>query len=209
MSLLRVVLDTNVVVSGLRSRRGASFALLSEIGRGRFEIGISVPLVLEYDEVLYRNQAATGLSSEDIDAVLDYLCSKSHWAKVFYLWRPFLPDPGDDMVLEAAVAGGCEFIVTHNLRDFRNTEKFGVRALTPADFSGGSEVYHEHSEREVTGVFSSTTERAGEAGGRFDKPTHQLRRGRETGRLDGGGVPRRAGAPRQAERFRGGSREGC
>ncbi len=134
MSLLRVVLDTNVVVSGLRSRRGASFALLAEIGRGRFEIAISVPLVLEYEEVLHRNQAATGLSSEDIDAVLDYLCSKSHWVKVFYLWRPFLPDPGDDMVLEVAVAGGCTSIVTHNLRDFRGSEKFGVGALAPADF---------------------------------------------------------------------------
>lgn len=70
----RVVLDTNVLVAGLRSRRGASFRLLSEVGRGKFEIALSVPLVLEYEDALLRHAAVTGLSTADVDAVLDYLC---------------------------------------------------------------------------------------------------------------------------------------
>lgn len=128
----RVVLNTNVVVAGLRSRRGASFRVLEEVGSGRFEMALSVPLVLEYEDVLRRGSVAKGLSEADIDGVLDYFCSVGHRQPIFFLWRPLLPDPKDDLVLELAVAAECEAIVTHNVKDFVAAERFGVAVLTPA-----------------------------------------------------------------------------
>jgi putative PIN family toxin of toxin-antitoxin system len=136
----RVVLDTNVLVAGLRSRRGASFQLLSEVGRGRFEIALSVPLVLEYEDALLRHAVVTGLSRADVDAVLDYLCSVAHLQRIFFLWRPLLPDPKDDLVLELAVAAGCKTVVTFNLRDFRGAEGLAVHAQRPAEFLRAIEV---------------------------------------------------------------------
>ena len=72
-----------------------------------------------------------------IDAVLDYFCGVAHRQPIFFLWRPFLRDPGDDHVLELAVAAGCEGIVTYNMRDFRDAEQFGIRVLEPAAFLKG------------------------------------------------------------------------
>ena len=130
----RIVLDTNVLVAGLRSRRGVAFRLLTEVGRSRFEIALSVPLVLEYEEVLLRHRAATRLSVADIDAVLDYFCSVAHLQEIFFLWRPLLSDPKDDLLLELAVAAGCDAIVTYNVRDFVGAKAFGVSILEPAVF---------------------------------------------------------------------------
>ena len=134
MAAPRVVLDTNVVVAGLRSRQGASFRLLSEVGRGKFEIALSVPLVLEYEDALLRHAPATGLSRRDMDAILDYFCSVGHLQSIFFLWRPLLPDPKDDLVLELAVAAGCRTVVTFNVRDFRGAEGLGVSAQRPGEF---------------------------------------------------------------------------
>lgn len=135
MNRAQVVLDTNILVAGLRSRRGASFWLLSLVGADdRFEINLSVPLVLEYESALKRPGAVPILTGEDIDAVLDYLCSVGHHREIYFLWRPVLRDPKDDMVLEVAVESGCDFIVTHNLRDFRGIEGFGIQAVTPSEF---------------------------------------------------------------------------
>jgi len=133
--LPRVVLDTNVLVAGLCSRQGASFRLLSLLGAGRFEVALSVPVVLEYEDVLTR-PGVVPLSADDVGAVLDYLCAVGSPYSVFYLWRPYLRDPGDDMVLELAVAAGCDAVVTHNVRDFGGVDRFGLRAVRPADFLG-------------------------------------------------------------------------
>ena len=129
----RVVLDTNVVVAGLRSRRGAAFRLLSEVGRGRFEIALSVPLVLEYEDALLR-PGLTGLRQGEVDVVLDYFCKVAHLQQIFYLWRPLVPDPKDDMLLELTVAARCQSIVTYNVRDFAGAEKFGLSVLAPGPF---------------------------------------------------------------------------
>ena len=134
MSSPRVVLDTNVLVAAIRSRRGASYRLLDQVGRGRFEIVLSVALVLEYEEILEQHRAAAGLNESDIQDLLDYLCEVGTHQTVFYLWRPALPDPDDDMILEVAVAGGCEGIVTFNARDFWGAERFGLWIETPRDF---------------------------------------------------------------------------
>jgi predicted nucleic acid-binding protein len=68
------------------------------------------------------------------ESFLDFLISVSHLQEVFFLWQPGLPDPDDDLILELAVAAGCRYIVTHNVRDFRGTEKWGIAAVTPGDF---------------------------------------------------------------------------
>ena len=135
MNPVQVVLDTNVLVAGLRSQRGASSRLLSLVGADRrFEVNLSVPLVLEYESALKRPGIVPALTNDDIDSVLDYLCSVGHHREIYFLWRPVLRDPKDDMVLEVAVEASCEFVVTHNLRDFRGIERYGIRALSPSDF---------------------------------------------------------------------------
>ena len=130
----RIVIDTNVLVAALRSRRGASHRLLLLIGSERFEISVSVPLVLEYE---YAAKAIIGeipLTESDIDDVIDYICRGAARTGVHYLWRPLLRDPKDDMVLELAVAAGCDFIVTYNQRDFRGAERLGVQVTTAKEF---------------------------------------------------------------------------
>lgn len=127
-------MDTNVVVSALRSRRGSSAAVLAESGTGRFEHCLSVALLFEYESALKRAESGIKLSPEAIDDVLDYLAATAHLQEIFFLWRPALPDPADDHVLEVAVAGGCDAIVTYNRRDFRGAERFGIRIVTPPEF---------------------------------------------------------------------------
>jgi predicted nucleic acid-binding protein len=129
-----IVIDTNVMVAGLRSRGGASFRLLQAVGTGIFGINVSVPLVLEYEDVLLRPATAIPLPAPAIEAVIDYHCATARHHEIFFLWRPFLPDPSDDMVLELAVAARCSRIITFNKRDFRGAEQFGVGVRTPAEF---------------------------------------------------------------------------
>jgi putative PIN family toxin of toxin-antitoxin system len=127
-----VVLDTNVVVSALRSQRGASFQVLTAVGGESFDIAISVPIVLEYEAALVA-QRVPGITERDVRIALDYLCEVGLEQQVFFLWRPTLRDPNDDMVLELAVAASCSAIVTYNIRDFRGTERFGIEVWSPAD----------------------------------------------------------------------------
>jgi len=135
MPVFQIVVDTNVLVAGLRSRRGASFELLSRIGASEdFEINLSVPLVLEYEDVLKREAHLEHLNPEDADDVLDFLCAVGNPREIFFLWRPVLRDPDDDMILELAVQAGCSHIVTHSISDFRGSERFGIEAVTPRAF---------------------------------------------------------------------------
>lgn len=129
-----IVLDTNVFISALRSSKGASFVLLELIGRGAVEINLSVPLVLEYEAVAKRQARELGLSYQDVDNVLDYLCRVGHHRSIYYLWRPVLRDMRDDMVLELAVEAGTDVVVTHNVRDFFEAQTFGVKVMTPRDY---------------------------------------------------------------------------
>ena len=134
MTRVRVVVDSNVLVSGLRSRRGASYRLLRLVGTGRFTTVVSVPLVVEYEQALLDSTHGLPFDTDEIRRFIDYFCAVSNRRKVYFLWRPFLRDPGDDMVLEAAVAGQCTYVVSFNVRDFVGAERFGIRALPPAEF---------------------------------------------------------------------------
>ena len=127
-------MDTNVLVSALRSQQGASHKFLRLVGQEKFQICVSVPLVLEYESAAKRLIGSTPLSGKIIDDILDYLCKVAVHGQIYYLWRPFLPDPKDDMVMELAVSAGCDFIITFNKKDFKGVEKFGLKTLTPQEF---------------------------------------------------------------------------
>lgn len=131
---MRCVLDTNVLVAGLRSQRGASFELLSLVGGSQFEVAVSVPLVLEYESVLLGMLSKLHLERIDVDDFLNYICSVAHQQPVFFLWRPKLRDSKDDMVLELAVGSSSDVIVTFNQRDFEGCERFGIESMTPGNF---------------------------------------------------------------------------
>lgn len=128
---MRIVLDTCVLVAALKSRNGASYALLEQVMAGQFEIAVSVPLVMEYEEVLAR-QLDWSDKASSVGEFVDALCALARRQKIFFLWRPHLKDSGDDMVLEVAVAAEAGVIVTHNLRDFSGSAAFGIAALSPA-----------------------------------------------------------------------------
>lgn len=131
---MRVVLDTNVIYSALRSKQGASNAILRLVGTGRFRVALSVALALEYESVLKRQALTIGYTASDVDTLLDFLCGVAEPQPIYFLWRPQLRDPKDDMVLELAANAACPFIVTFNTRDFAGCERFGVQAITPAQF---------------------------------------------------------------------------
>jgi len=129
-----IVLDTNIIIAALRSKRGASNKLLSLVGTHNFEIHDSVALILEYEDVIQRQRTELGLSQEDVADFIDSLCSMAHHHKIYFLWRPSLSDVNDELVLELAVTARCEYIVTHNIKDFKGIDKFGIQAITPKEF---------------------------------------------------------------------------
>jgi putative PIN family toxin of toxin-antitoxin system len=130
----RVVIDTNILYAGLYSSTGASFQLLRLIRAGQVIPCLSVTLAMEYEAVLSARLQELDLTKEQLAGFLGYFVSLSERIKVFYLWRPGLRDPGDDMVLETAVAARADYIVTHNIKDFSGVDRFGVRIVTPGWF---------------------------------------------------------------------------
>jgi putative PIN family toxin of toxin-antitoxin system len=130
----RIVLDTNVLVAGLRSSLGASHRVLSLVGTGRFTHVVSVALVFEYEAAVLKPESGIRLPRTAIADVLDYLCTAGERQPIYFLWRPTLPDPSDDLVLEVAVHGHCDRIVTFNSRDFAGSKRFGVEVVTPSAF---------------------------------------------------------------------------
>lgn len=129
---MQLVLDTNVLDAGLRSRRGASFQILSMIGGSAFETNLSVPLALEYEAVLLRHKEILGLTSAQVFGFVDYICSVSNLHEIYYLWRPLLRDPSDEMIAELAVKAGARFVISHNIKDFGGlTDRFAIEVITP------------------------------------------------------------------------------
>lgn len=131
----QVVLDTSVLVAAARSTRGASFEILRLFGANdpRWQLNISTGLLLEYEAVLKRAQHRRGGTLDIVDRFLDDLAARANRHAVFYLLRPFLNDPDDELILELAVASGSGYVVTHNTADFRDAERFGVAVLTPRE----------------------------------------------------------------------------
>ena len=126
------VLDTSVLVAGLRSNREASFQILRAIRAGDIRIAVSVALVLEYESVVLRLGHIPHFTADELRRIVDGLCLLADHQQVFFAWRPFLPDSDGDLVLELAVAASATFVITHNISDFRGSDSMGVRAITPA-----------------------------------------------------------------------------
>jgi predicted nucleic acid-binding protein len=130
--VIDAVVDTNVLVAAFRSSLGASYRLLQTIERRQWRPVISPALALEYEAVLKRGIGATGFSLVDIDDFIEYLCSRARLVQIYFRWRPTLPDPDDDRILEIAVRTGSP-IVTFNVRDFRGSESLGIKTRSPGE----------------------------------------------------------------------------
>lgn len=134
MDTIQVVVDTNVIASAVRSKRGASFRLLSMLDHPGWQMNVSTALLLEYESVLKRELKRNELSLSIADDILDAIAMAANRRCIFFRWRPMLPDPKDDFILELAVAGGVPYIITFNRRDFRGVEGFGIHTLRPGEF---------------------------------------------------------------------------
>jgi len=126
-----IVLDTNVLLTALKSSRGTSFRLLAGLADRQYRLHVSTPLIVEYEAVLKRGHLS--LSDEQINDIIDFICARATHHQIFYLWRPALKDPDDDFILELAVKADAS-IVTWNTTDFKRAGKFAVNVLTPREF---------------------------------------------------------------------------
>lgn len=132
-NLIRLIIDTNILVAAVRNNKGPSFSLMQLVRRGGAGMHCSPAMFLEYEDVLKRpaQLAASGLLASDVDAILNDLARSIEPVSTHYQWRPQLQDPADEMVLEAAVNAQANAIVTYNLRDFKPAQRFGILVLNP------------------------------------------------------------------------------
>ncbi len=138
---MKIVVDTNILMAALYSKKGASYKLLQWLvkkykQKQKINV-ISVTLVLEYEAVLTREKNLAmfhPLTKKEILKFIDAICLLSFHQEINFLWRPYLKDPVNDMVLEIAFNANCDYIVTHNIKDFKGIEKFNIKAITPQEF---------------------------------------------------------------------------
>ncbi|MGE3840212.1 MAG: putative toxin-antitoxin system toxin component, PIN family [Vicinamibacterales bacterium] len=129
-------MDTDVLGAGVRSDGGASRVLLTAALERRYEVLASVPLMLQYESVLTRSEhlIAAGVSEGDVQVLLDAIALVARPVRISYLWRPMLPDPGDDLVLETAVNGSAQLLITFNRRHFEPAAAhFGIEVVAPGE----------------------------------------------------------------------------
>jgi predicted nucleic acid-binding protein len=129
-------MDTDTVVAAMRSPRGASAELLRAARTGRVRLLATAPLCFEYESVCQRPEhaRAAGLAASDAAVFVDAVVDLMEPVEVWFLWRPQLRDPGDELVLEAAVNGRAEAIATFNRRDYLPAaSRFGIEVLLPGE----------------------------------------------------------------------------
>jgi putative PIN family toxin of toxin-antitoxin system len=130
----QIVLDTNVLLAGLRSNRGASYKLLTLLNDSRWQLNISTALIFEYEEILKRQKEQLTLTESDINSIIETFCAIANQRNIFYLWRPVARDPDDDFLIDLAVECQANFIITYNQKDLQAAEKFGIKVVTPKEF---------------------------------------------------------------------------
>ncbi len=134
MDKIQVVIDTNVLVAALRSRRGAANQLILSLDDERFEIAVSTPLLFEYEDVLKRPEMGDFIAHDEVDGVIENFRLIGNEYKIFFLWRLLAVDPDDAFILELAVRSNAKYIVTYNAKDFASAVDFGITLITPRDF---------------------------------------------------------------------------
>ena len=129
-------MDTDAIVAAVRSPTGASAAIIRKARRGKIALLLSVPLAMEYEAVCVRpeHQLAAGLSEQEVRIFVDAVIAIAEPVKIHYLWRPQLRDPSDEMVLETAVNGRANLLITFNVRDYGTAPaRFGIEVMTPRE----------------------------------------------------------------------------
>ncbi|HEX2666735.1 MAG TPA: putative toxin-antitoxin system toxin component, PIN family [Candidatus Acidoferrum sp.] len=129
-------MDTDAVVAAMRSPTGASAAIIRKARQGKVVLLLSVPLAMEYEAVCVRpeHQLAAGLSEQEVRIFVDAVIAIAEPVKIHYLWRPQLRDPSDEMVLETAVNGRANLLITFNVRDYGTAPaRFGIEVVTPRE----------------------------------------------------------------------------
>jgi len=136
MKKYQVIIDTNVIVSAFRSKKGASHLLVNLLRDQdtRWEANISTALVLEYESVLKREMHVQEKSFQMVDDLIDDIVALSNRHRIFYLLRPYLKDKNDDFILELAFSSSTDYIVTYNTNNFIRAKSFGIETITPKDF---------------------------------------------------------------------------
>lgn len=132
--MLRAVLDTNVLVAGLRSPSGASFELLRQLREGHWTLVLSNTVASEYHEILHREAGALKLAHEDVDQYLDVLCALAEQRTLATEWQPAATDPDDEPIVQLAREAEVLYLVTHNVRHVAAADRFGTRVMRPAEF---------------------------------------------------------------------------
>jgi putative PIN family toxin of toxin-antitoxin system len=120
----------------MRSPTGASAAIIRKARHGKVALLLSVPLAMEYEAVCVRpeHQLAAGLSEQEVRIFVDAVIAIAEPVKIHYLWRPQLRDPSDEMVLETAVNGRANLLITFNVRDYGTAPaRFGIEVMTPRE----------------------------------------------------------------------------
>ena len=136
---MRVVADTDVIVAAMRSPGGASAAILRAARQSKITLLVSVPLAVEYEATCSEaeHRLAAGLSEREVEIFLDAVMAMAEPVKTHFLWRPQLRDPGEEMVLETAVNGRDDGLVTFNVRDFGTVPaRFGIELMIPREVLG-------------------------------------------------------------------------
>lgn len=131
---LQIILDTNILIAAFRSKRGAANLLLDKLNDSRWQVNVSTPLLLEYEDVLKRSEMNDFVSATNTDIFLDGLCAIAENHDIFFLWRLLAKDPNDAFILELAVRVNADFIITYNAKDFPAAADFGIKLATPKEF---------------------------------------------------------------------------
>lgn len=136
---MKIVINTNIILSALFSNKGASNKLLVWLFENKKKCNVvSNTLITEFEDVLTRDKNLkqyNNLEKEDVLAFIDDICFISYHQSIYFLWRPFLKDSNDDMVLEVVVNANVEAIITFNPKDFKGVkESFSIDILTPKEY---------------------------------------------------------------------------
>lgn len=132
--IYQIVVDTNVLLSSLKSNAGASYKLFSILNDRRWQVNVSTALLYEYEEILKNASNDLGLTLQEVDLAIAALCNIANFHPIFFLWRPMLKDADDEFLSDLALKAQADFIITYNQKDLQAVERFGIQVVTPKQF---------------------------------------------------------------------------